>query len=217
MKLTHIKESQEAQDEYCNCIHLYNSTVLYHCGRLGTIIYHSEMGTRENGSDFSFTRNAANTGRRGLPMIQTKTKATDLEVCHDDSTPPVRAQTIHELHSLQKKKSTPSTPVTTTQGPFATLSEEERQRQQLQSISASLASLTRETGPKVVKGDPATKAETGTHVHHHPQPHYYASTAFDVSDSALKFTHVLCNLSPAELYEQAIKYEKGSFITATVR
>lgn len=63
--------------------------------------------------------------------------------------------------------------------------------------SASLASLTRESGPKVVKGDPATKAEKGTHVHHHPQPHYFASTAFDVSDSALKFTHVLYNLSPA--------------------
>ncbi|RZC15763.1 Phosphoenolpyruvate carboxykinase (ATP) isoform B [Glycine soja] len=172
----------------------------------------------ENGSDgVSLARNTSNNARRGLPMIQTNMKPTDSEfqVCHDDSTPPVRAQTIHELHSLQKKKSTPSTPLSATQGPFATVSDEERQKQQLQSISASLASLTRESGPKVVKGDPATKAEKGTHVHHHPQPHYFASTAFDVSDSALKFTHVLYNLSPAELYEQAIKHEKGSFITAT--
>ncbi|CAB4283970.1 unnamed protein product [Prunus armeniaca] len=36
-----------------------------------------------------------------------------------------------------------------------------------------------------------------------------------VSDSALKFTNVLYNLTPAELYEHAVKYEKGSFITST--
>lgn len=67
-------------------------------------------------------------------------KPTDSEfqVCHDDSTPPVRAQTIHELHSLQKKKSTPSTPLSATQGPFATVSDEERQKQQLQSIRYAL-------------------------------------------------------------------------------
>lgn len=60
--------------------------------------------------------------------------------------------------------------------------------------SASLASLTRETGPKVVKGDPARTAESPrvTHVGHHS----YAPS-FGISDSALKFTHVLYNLSPA--------------------
>ncbi|KAJ1379645.1 Phosphoenolpyruvate carboxykinase, ATP-utilizing [Sesbania bispinosa] len=157
----------------------------------------------ENGSDFSFTRsgnnsNTTNTGRRGLPMIQTHKRPTDsetTEVCHDDSTPPVKAQTIHELHSLQKKKSTPNTPIRTTQGPFAfaNISEEERQKQQLQSISASLASLTREKGPKVVKGDPSSKV-THTHVDHH----HHIPTLFDV----------------VKLYEQAIKNEKGSFITA---
>lgn len=58
--------------------------------------------------------------------------------------------------------------------------------------SASLASLTRETGPQLVKGDPARKADTKvTHVHHHVIP------TIAVSDSALKFTHVLYNLSPA--------------------
>lgn len=111
--------------------------------------------TTENGSSFSFTGNSTNatsggggdgsssgrnstaTGRRGLPVIQTQRKPMDsetAEVCHDDSTPPVRAQTIHELHSLQKKKSAPTTPIRTTQGPFANISEEERQRHQLQSI-----------------------------------------------------------------------------------
>jgi phosphoenolpyruvate carboxykinase (ATP) len=85
-----------------------------------------------------------------------------------------------------------------------------------------LASLTRETGPKVLRGDPARKGEASAkstpapspqapaHHHHHP-----AAPTIAVSDSSLKFTHVLYNLSPAELYEQAVKYEKGSFITST--
>lgn len=56
----------------------------------------------------------------------------------------------------------------------------------------------RETGPKVVKGDPAKQTETqkSTHVVHHD----YHSPIFGVSDSALKFTHVLYNLSPAGMY-----------------
>ena len=62
--------------------------------------------------------------------------------------------------------------------------------------SASLASLTRETGPKVVKGDPARKAE-GQKVAH--SGHSIHDT-FDISDSALKFTHVLYNLSPAGIF-----------------
>ncbi|KAK4434267.1 Phosphoenolpyruvate carboxykinase (ATP) [Sesamum alatum] len=167
----------------------------------------------ENG-EFSF--NSSFRGRNGLPKIQTHKKAedaeTDKQICHDDSAQPVKAQTLDELHSLQRKKSAPTTPLTATQTPFA---EEDRQKQQLQSISASLASLTRETGPKVVKGDPATRtAETPrvsavSHQHHHFAP------TLNISDSALKFTHILYNLSPAELYEQAIKYEKGSFITSS--
>ncbi|KAJ8748051.1 hypothetical protein K2173_012874 [Erythroxylum novogranatense] len=167
-------------------------------------------------AEFSFTSNnnastSASTGRKGLPKIQTQKKTND--VCHDDSTPPVKAQTIDELHSLQKKRSTPTTPITGTQSAFfTTLSEEERQKQQLQSISASLASLTRETGPKVVKGDPARKSE-GQKVTLTSHSHHFTPT-ISVSDSSLKFTHFLYNLSPAELYEQAIKYEKGSFITS---
>ncbi|XP_030947298.1 phosphoenolpyruvate carboxykinase (ATP)-like [Quercus lobata] len=158
--------------------------------------------------------------RAGLTRIvtQKKSAAETVAVCHDDSTPPVKAQTIDELHSLQKKKSAPNTPRTARtprqgQGAatFAVISEEDFQKLQLQSISASLASLTRETGPKVVKGDPARKVE-GQRVAH--SGHSIHET-FDVSDSALKFTHVLYNLSPAELYEQAIRYEKGSFITAS--
>ncbi|MCL7041209.1 hypothetical protein MKW94_028907 [Papaver nudicaule] len=142
-----------------------------------------------------------------------------LEICHDDSVPPVKAQTIDQLHSLQKKKpSAPTTPKKQqgTDGLFSSaISDQERQQQQLQSISASLASLTRETGPKVVKGDPsARKAEApkAPVPHHH---HHLTAPVVPISDSALKFTHILYNLSPSELYEQAIKYEKGSFISSS--
>ncbi|KAL8143583.1 hypothetical protein V2J09_016615 [Rumex salicifolius] len=116
------------------------------------------------------------------------------KICHDDSSAPVKAYTVDDLHSLQKKR--------------RAASEEDRQNQQLQSISASLASLTRETGPKVVKGDPAGKPN-GHHRHHDD-----VAQTINASDSALKLTHILYNLSPAELYEQAIKYDKGSFITS---
>lgn len=94
-----------------------------------------------HGSDFRNGTTSDNNnnviGRRGLPMIPTHKKTMDSsEICHDDSTPSVKVQTIHELHSLQKKKK--STPIrsstTTTQTPFASISEEERQKQQLQSI-----------------------------------------------------------------------------------
>ncbi|XP_073038675.1 phosphoenolpyruvate carboxykinase (ATP) 1-like [Primulina eburnea] len=156
------------------------------------------------------TLSKGSAGRNGLPKIHTEKRAEG--ICHDDSTTPVKAQTIDELHSLQRKKSAPTTPIYVgAQAPF-TPTEEERRKQQLQSISSSLASLTRETGPKVVKGDPARQSET-PRVSHVSQPDFTPS--IDVSDSSLKFTHVLYNLSPGELYEQAIKYEKGSFITAS--
>ncbi|ERN14164.1 hypothetical protein AMTR_s00033p00012450 [Amborella trichopoda] len=149
----------------------------------------------------------------GLRKIETHSRKEN-GICHDDSVPPVKAQTLDELHSLQKKRSAPTTPVNGSQGgPFAPLvSDDQRAKLQLQSISASLASLTRETGPKVVKGDPARKVETT------PRFTSHVTSIFEparTTDSALKFTHVLHNLSPAELYEQAIRYEHGSFITST--
>jgi len=60
--------------------------------------------------------------------------------------------------------------------------------------SASLASFARETGPKVVKGDPASSLETQRVAH---VPHQRITPTIAVSDSSLKFTHVLYNLSPA--------------------
>ncbi|KAJ6709609.1 PHOSPHOENOLPYRUVATE CARBOXYKINASE ATP [Salix koriyanagi] len=166
----------------------------------------------DGNAEFSFASNTPrSTGRKGLPKIQTQDhnkKASD--VCHDDSGTPVKATTIDELHSLQRKKSAPTTPIKGSQGAFNAIPEEERQKQQVQSISASLASLMRETGPKLVKGDPSRKGE-GQQISQH---HHYTPT-ISISDSALKLTHYLYNLSPAELYEQAIKTEKGSFIASS--
>ncbi|XP_058744551.1 phosphoenolpyruvate carboxykinase (ATP) 1-like [Vicia villosa] len=143
-------------------------------------------------------------------MSPTKDKATMENSDDEGSVQTVKANTIDELHSLQRKKNV--TPKAGSQVDLNSYSGEERHKQQLESISASLASLTRETGPKVVKGDPALRSETQRVAH---VPHQRITPTIAVSDSALKFTHVLYNLSPAELYEQAIKYEKGSFITST--
>ncbi|KAL2607945.1 hypothetical protein R1flu_026518 [Riccia fluitans] len=153
-------------------------------------------------------------GLQGLKKIYTSSaKASD--VCSDDSVPTVKAHNLNELHSLQVKRSAPSTPRAsfTPKGVMTPRSEEELNRQQLQSISSSLASLTRESGPQVVKGEPgkvSTPSFSGRSAAHDPRARWQ-----DVSDSALKFTHVLYNLSPAELYEQALKSEKGSYITST--
>ncbi|CAH8364055.1 unnamed protein product [Eruca vesicaria subsp. sativa] len=195
-------------------------------------------GNENAGGDFSFSAAAA---RDALPRITTEKGAKSADVCHDDTAPRVNFQTIDELHSLQKKRSAPTTPlkegggvVMGTSGPTTPSSRETM----LQSVSASLASLTRETGPKLIKGDPTSAAKVA-HVPHTPT----SVPAADVSDSGLKFTHILHNLSPAgkktpsifinnilllntqkshfdilwfvELYEQAIKYEKGSFVTST--
>lgn len=74
----------------------------------------------------------------GLARIETThgKKKHENGVCHDDSAAPVRAQTIDELHSLQRKRSAPTTPIKDGAATAfaAALSEEERHRQQLQSI-----------------------------------------------------------------------------------
>lgn len=77
----------------------------------------------------------------GLARIDTthaEKKAAKHEngICHDDSSAPVRAQNIDELHSMQRKRSAPTTPIKDTNAsPFATpVSDEDRRKQQLQSI-----------------------------------------------------------------------------------
>uniref|UniRef100_J3N1K6 phosphoenolpyruvate carboxykinase (ATP) n=2 Tax=Oryza brachyantha TaxID=4533 RepID=J3N1K6_ORYBR len=118
-------------------------------------------------------------------------------MCHNDSTTSLRANTVDELHSLQRKP----VPV------------EKHHRLPRQFISASLASMTHGVGPKLVKGDPASKKENGNVVTHHQ--HSVTVPTISVGDSDLKFTCVMYNLSTSELYEHAIKYEKGSFITSS--
>ncbi|XP_022752289.1 phosphoenolpyruvate carboxykinase (ATP)-like [Durio zibethinus] len=168
------------------------------------------------------------TPRSPLARIQTQKKGN--EMCHDDSGKTVTAQTINELHSLQKKRSAPTTPLDGVQGAFASLTEGERQRQQLQSIRytctcntethvivgsrdeclklfqaasyllpcAIFGLLTRNMS-KFVKGDPERTIL--------PVPNIILSKIIKL---LLLFFCV-----DAELYEQAIKYEKGSFITST--
>lgn len=74
--------------------------------------------------------------RVALPRIQVAAHKNG--ICHDDSGTPVKAQTIDELHSLQKKRSAPTTPVdgvvSEASALFAQMSEDERHRLQLQSI-----------------------------------------------------------------------------------
>lgn len=81
----------------------------------------------ENGNGNVATEN-------GLAKIQTQKQKALNGICHDDSGPTVKAKTIDELHSLQTKKSAPTTPNTGSSTPFASLSEQERQQLQLQSI-----------------------------------------------------------------------------------
>lgn len=84
----------------------------------------------------------------GLARIETHTekkmKKHENGICHDDSSAPVRAQNIDELHSMQRKRSAPTTPIKQPDGasPFAAaLSEEDRRKQQLQSIRFASAPL----------------------------------------------------------------------------
>lgn len=76
------------------------------------------------------------TPKRGLPKIQTTEKKMmgASGICENDTAPTVKVQTIDELHNLQRKRSAPTTPINSAQGMFAAVPEEERQRQQLQSI-----------------------------------------------------------------------------------
>lgn len=87
-----------------------------------------------NGSYFEF-----NTKPNGLSKINTKnTSATRAEMCKDDTSPSVKVSNLEELHALQRKKaSAPTTPRNATpksSTPRSLLSEEERQKQQMQSV-----------------------------------------------------------------------------------
>eukprot|EP00271_Cylindrocystis_brebissonii_P010168 TRINITY_DN26275_c0_g1_i1.p1 TRINITY_DN26275_c0_g1~~TRINITY_DN26275_c0_g1_i1.p1 ORF type:complete len:661 (+),score=138.44 TRINITY_DN26275_c0_g1_i1:281-2263(+) len=151
----------------------------------------------------------------GLQPINTNGNGTHAkeEPCKDDTASTVRVNTMEELQALQKKKSRPTTPK------GSTMTDETRQKLQMDSISASLASLTRDKGPQVVRGAPqAAPAQQKKAQPCKVQPCMTAGSfpaRPAVSDSALKVTQVFYNLSPAELYEHSIKYEKSSYITVS--
>ncbi|KAL6209717.1 hypothetical protein ACLB2K_020657 [Fragaria x ananassa] len=67
---------------------------------------------------------------------------------------------------------------------------------------------------KVVNGDPASNKTKIDNLKRSHVPNHFTPTIC-VSDSASKFTKVMYNLTPAELYEQALQHDKGSFITST--
>lgn len=123
-------------------------------------------------------------------------------VCHDDAATPMPAKSIDELHSLQKKVSKSSSVRVATQD------------HKLMSISTTLMPFEANRGPKLVpkdlrKGVQRLKAIATNH----------SATHIEVpsilpDDVDLKFTSVLYNLSPAELYEYAL-HEEGSFMTST--
>jgi phosphoenolpyruvate carboxykinase (ATP) len=69
----------------------------------------------------------------------------------------------------------------------------------------------RETGPMLVKGDPARKGE-GQQIAHH---HHYTPT-ISATDSSLKFTHYLHNLSPAGIINQTFLEISPCLIISTL-
>lgn len=104
--------------------------------------HHHGVNGSSNGGDHN--------GLNGLSRINTKGRR---DVCADDSGPTVKAQNLDELHSLQVKKSAPSTPrggatpkggqltpkggQLTPKGAMTPRSEEETQRQQMESIRSA--------------------------------------------------------------------------------
>eukprot|EP01018_Ginkgo_biloba_P023997 Gb_40030 [translate_table: standard] len=136
----------------------------------------------------------------GLPNGFALNKAS--EVCHDDSAAPIQAKSLYELFSLQKKTFKPSSVRVAVQN------------NKLQSISSTLAPFTGARGPRLVSKDLKKGVEKLKAVAtHHASKQIEAPSSLS-DDVDLKFTGVLYNLSPAELYEYALT-EEGSFMTST--
>jgi phosphoenolpyruvate carboxykinase (ATP) len=102
------------------------------------------MASNGNGNevhDFEFTNTHVPNG-----LSKINTKPATAEMCNDDTTPPVKVTNVEQLHALQRKKaSAPTTPRTATNPstprsmtPRSLLSEEERQKQQMQSVRYKL-------------------------------------------------------------------------------
>ncbi|BDA49194.1 Phosphoenolpyruvate carboxykinase (ATP) [Coccomyxa sp. Obi] len=110
---------------------------------------------------------------------------------------PSRAEDLVDLHRLQKSSTKPR--------------QDDVNQKHIDSLSETLKSSARVAGPKVVRGESkaAQKPPTG--------PAFaFTRSGFirAMSDAGLKPTVVHHNLTPAELYEQALQYEGGTHIVA---
>ncbi|EIE24776.1 hypothetical protein COCSUDRAFT_53066 [Coccomyxa subellipsoidea C-169] len=111
---------------------------------------------------------------------------------------PSRAEDLVDLHRLQKSSTKPR--------------QDDVAQKHIDSLSETLKSSARVAGPKVVRGETkaAQKPPTG--------PAFaFTRSGFirAMSDAGLKPTVVHHNLTPAELYEQALQYEAGTNIVAS--
>ncbi|XP_057868816.1 phosphoenolpyruvate carboxykinase (ATP) [Cryptomeria japonica] len=124
------------------------------------------------------------------------------EVCHDDSAAPISAKSKEELLSLQKKVSKSSSVRVA------------NQNHKLISISSTLTPFSGNRGPRLVTKDLKKGVQKLRAIAtEHATKHIEVPSALP-EDVDLKFTNVLYNLSPAELYEYAL-HEEGSFMTST--
>ena len=114
----------------------------------------------------------------------------DPSLLEDQSHEP-RAKTLEGLQKLQKSAATGESAA---KGATA-------------SISSSLRSEVRQAGPKIVKGNMYRDVEEA-------DPEFLLHQA-PTSDVGLKPVTVYHNLSPAELYEHALKYEPGTHIVSS--
>ncbi|KFM29076.1 Phosphoenolpyruvate carboxykinase [ATP] 1 [Auxenochlorella protothecoides] len=110
---------------------------------------------------------------------------------------PPRAQDLDELRSLQKSNRE---------------KDETVHAAHLESLSETLRSNARQTGPRVVKGEPKHAYIPGS-----PRSLAASGSAFakHVSDTGLKPVVVYHNLTPAELYEKALAHEPSTHIVAS--
>ncbi|CAL5226852.1 g9718 [Coccomyxa viridis] len=111
---------------------------------------------------------------------------------------PSRAEDLEDLRRLQKSSTKPR--------------KDNADQKTIDSLSETLRSSARVAGPKVVRGE--TKA---SHIKQHVPAFAYQRSGFlrAMSDAGLKPTVVHHNLTPAELYEQALQFEGGTHIASS--
>ena len=117
----------------------------------------------------------------------------DPSLLEDQSHEP-RAKTLEGLQKLQMSGAKPTGDAAASKGTTA-------------SISSSLRSEVRQAGPKIIKGNMYRDVEEA-------DPEFLLHQA-PTSDVGLKPVTVYHNLSPAELYEHALKYEPGTHIVSS--